>query len=318
MLYVSTRNNTDLYSAYRALHENQAPDGGYYVPQKIQCLSDDELAALSTMTFAERVARVLNIFFPVGLSGWDVEFTIGRQPYKLIRMNHKLYIAELWHNLKSEFFFLEQSLYTKLREDDKHSQKPSTWAMVAIRIAVLFGIYGELVKSGVTVTDFATATKDYAFITAAVYAQKMGLPIGKIICCSDENENAWDIFHNGEIPCAADAKENQPLFEMLVCELFGNELVAEYLLCSDSKGLFRLTDEQLLIMNQTLDGSVVSKARCSGLAKSIYRTHDYVAEPSVAVAYGGLQDYRSRTGESRTTLLVSKISPKLLEHFVSV
>ena len=111
-------------------------------------------------------------------------------------------------------------------------------------------------------------------------------------------------------------KEKQPFFEMLVHEIFGSEIVAEYLCCADSKRLFRLSDEQLLILNQTLDGAVVGEARCLDLIKNIYRTHDYIAEPSMAIAYGGLQDYRSRTGESRTTLLLSEISPKLFERFV--
>ena len=31
MLYLSTRNTTDCYTAYRALNESQAPDGGFFV-----------------------------------------------------------------------------------------------------------------------------------------------------------------------------------------------------------------------------------------------------------------------------------------------
>ena len=32
MLYVTTRNNRDAYTARRALTENRGPDGGFFVP----------------------------------------------------------------------------------------------------------------------------------------------------------------------------------------------------------------------------------------------------------------------------------------------
>ena len=32
MLYVSTRNTRETYTAYRVLHETYAPDGGHFAP----------------------------------------------------------------------------------------------------------------------------------------------------------------------------------------------------------------------------------------------------------------------------------------------
>ena len=43
MLYISTRNNTDTYTAHRALHEEYAPDGGFYVPFYLPTFSSDAL-----------------------------------------------------------------------------------------------------------------------------------------------------------------------------------------------------------------------------------------------------------------------------------
>jgi len=173
LLYVSTRNGIDSFTAYRALHEDRTPDGGLYVPQRLNPLGADELAKLVKMSFGERIARILNIFFPVALTGFNVDFAIGRRPYKLVRMNSKLYTAEFWHNLLSDFSYVENALYTKLCEGGA-SGVPSCWARIAIRVAVLFGLYGEFSSRGIEVLDFASFAGDYSFVTAALNAKRMG------------------------------------------------------------------------------------------------------------------------------------------------
>ena len=326
MLYVSTRNNTDLYTAYRALHESRAPDGGFFVPNRLQPLSAAELTEIFSMSFSERVARILNIFFPVGMTGWDIEFTIGRHPVKIVRMSHRLYIAELWHNLKLEFCFLENALFTKLCENDKQAASPTAWAKIAIRIAMLFGIYGELIRESVKNADFAGLAGDYSMIVAAFYAKKLGLPIGKIIGVSDEDGTAWDLFHKGELAFSASPRNSslplldivEPTYlEMLIYAFFDTDEVNNYLNAYTTTGVYRLNEEQLACLNQYMDGSVVSRVRCPILIRSIYRTHDYISDPYMAITYGALQDYRSRRGESNTALVLSDISPRLFEAMVT-
>ena len=318
MLYVSTRNNTDTFTAYSALHEDRAPDGGYFVPQRLQVLSETEIAEFTNMTFGERIARVLNLFFPVGLNGWDVEFTVGRHPCKLVTMSSRLYIAELWHNLQSNFSFWEQALYTKLCDREVKAASPTGWAKIAIRIAALFGIYGEIVKEDTKTVDFANTLGDCGFIAAAVYAQKMGLPIGKVICSGDENSCVWDLFRKGEIALVTTRpEENLQYLELLLYEVFGIDAVECYLRAKETESVFQLNREQMMLFTKTFDSTVISSSRCSALIRSIYRTYNYISVPQVAVTYGGLQDYRAKTGESRPTLLILDISPKAFVKLIS-
>ena len=98
MLYVSTRNPADTYTAYRALHENATPDGGQSVPFHLSTFTHEELFALKGQSFSAIVAQMLNLFFGLNLNSWDVESAIGRTPAKLESVGQRLKIAELWHN----------------------------------------------------------------------------------------------------------------------------------------------------------------------------------------------------------------------------
>ena len=93
MLYVSTRNHVDSFTAYRVLHEDHAPDGGMFVPMRFPAFLPEELCQLKTSSFGEIVSIVLNKFFSANLSAWDVEICAGRHPFKLVPMNHKMLIC---------------------------------------------------------------------------------------------------------------------------------------------------------------------------------------------------------------------------------
>ena len=299
------------YTAYRALHEDRAPDGGFFIPYRVPVFSTTEITEMSKKTFGERIAHILNVFFPIALSGWDVDFAIGRHPYKLVTMNHRVYIAELWHNLQTSFQYLEDSLYIKLCEDQNQTAQPTTWAKIAIRISILFSLCCELRTNGIKTVDVAGVAGDYSFLIAMWYVAKMGMPMGKFICTSDENGGAWEFFHNGEFhPNNKENKNGLLILEMLIYELFGQDGMLSYIQTLEEGTTFALNEEELLTLNSFVESVVVSRSRCKELIKSIYRTHNYTAEPYLAMAYAGLQNYRSGSGESRTALMLSEFCPQ--------
>ncbi len=80
MLYVTTRNNRDAYTAQRVLRENRGPDGGLYVPFREPVFSREEIDALKEKSFHQCVAEVLNRLFITKLTRWDVEFCVRQHP----------------------------------------------------------------------------------------------------------------------------------------------------------------------------------------------------------------------------------------------
>ena len=142
MLYITTRDHRDAYTAHKALHTDIAVDGGAYVPFKMPFFNTAELEELVKAGFSETVATILNRFFSCGITGWDVDFCIGRNAVKIVTMPHRLAVAELWHNPKGLYQSVVSELYKKITGVD--SEKCTEWFRVAVRIAVLFGLYVQM------------------------------------------------------------------------------------------------------------------------------------------------------------------------------
>ena len=98
MLYVTTRNNRDAYTAQRVLRKNRGPDGGLYVPFREPVFSREEIDALKEKSFHQCVAEVLNRLFNTKLTRWDVEFCVGRYPVRLVNLPQRIIAGECWHN----------------------------------------------------------------------------------------------------------------------------------------------------------------------------------------------------------------------------
>ena len=60
MLYVTTRDNRETYTANRALTESRGPDGGFYVPFRMPVFSEEEIRSLGDKSFGQCVSEVLN------------------------------------------------------------------------------------------------------------------------------------------------------------------------------------------------------------------------------------------------------------------
>lgn len=324
MLYISTRDKTGSFTAYRVLHEDRAPDGGLFVPFRIPSFTKADIHALKDNGFGQTVAQILNLFFSTGITGWDVDFAVGRSPFRLKTMSHRLLVGELWHNPGSCYAYIERNLYNKLCGTSM--QQPTEWARIAIRIAVLFGVFGELSGEGINNPDIAVISGDFGMPIAAWYARKMGLPLGRIICGCNENSGIWDLLHRGEYntgaavihtdfpeldhPCPTSA-------ERLIYSTLGIEETVRYTQICSYGGVYAIDEASLQLLNSGLFVGVVSGRRIKSVISSVYRSNGYIIEPFGAVAYGGLQDYRASTGESCGTLLLADNSPVLSEELLS-
>lgn len=308
MLYVSTRNRMDSYTAHRPLHEDRAPDGGLFVPFRLPQITTEQILQLADRSFAENVATVLNLFFSVKLTGWDIEFYCGRNPVKTVLLPRRIIVAEAWHNTAYSFDYVEQAICRMLC-GDKNIVNVTEWTRIAIRIAVLFGAYGttDAAKDG-SILDIAVDTKDFIAPTAAWYARKMGLPVGMIICGSYQTSAVWDLLHRGDMSPSSAGSEREGL-ERLIYLTLGQSESTRYTDCCKKRAAFLLNEEQLTQLNDGLFAAVVSESRVPTVIGSCYRSHGYIPDQPAAISFGALQDYRSRTGESNHTLIMSLSSP---------
>ena len=186
MLYATTRSKVATYTAQRALKEERALDGGFYIPTRFPYYDRDTLLGLMKESPAEIVARILNEFFRTDMGRLDVEFALGKRFYGIRDISHRIFIGELWNNRDGSFEMLCRRL-TQRVSLEAGTAEPGAWMRISCRIALLFTIFAELYKkeqaSWFEVLDVAALTGDFEGVFAVYAARKMGLPVGEIICC---------------------------------------------------------------------------------------------------------------------------------------
>lgn len=310
MLYITTLDNRDAYTAYRALHENAAPDGGLYVPFRLPEYTSEEIYGLKEKTFGQTVADLLNLFFSARLTDWDVDSCIGRTPIRTVSLNRKIYCSELWHNLESRYSYLESNLYSMIASG---KDIPTSWAKIAIHVAILFGVYGNALQQEIVhaFQNFAVAVSvgDFTAPMAALYAKKMGLPIGSIILCSDDNSALWDLINRGEMGTSLLNPARKLGAQRLIQTCLGVDEAQRFQSVCQKHGVYVVSEEQLPSIATGLFAAVVGEDRANTTINSIYRTSQYLVTPQAAVCHAGLQDYRAKAGESCPTILLEYDSP---------
>ncbi len=321
MLYVTARDHRDAYTAHRALTLDRAADGGLYIPFRLPRYTPEQIAALADRPFSQNLAEILNVFFGCRLTGYDVEFAIGRAPVRFKSLSHRILVCEMWHNPDWKFDWMVRRLSALMLSSYQISHC-SEWTFVAVRIAALFGVFGQLMRSGIIGAgdrvDISLVSGDFSAPMAVWYARVMGLPIGNIVCCCNENNSLWALLHQGALPTdsiaeatdvpAADIAVPASL-ERLVHACGGYSEAARFLQICRRGGVYAPNEVMLGRMRSGLNVSVISTGRVTDSIRSVYSSYSYLMGPCTALAYGGLLDYRSRAGESRCALVLSDDSP---------
>lgn len=335
MLYVTTRIKQDAFTAGRALTENRGPEGGFFLPMKLPRLDDGIIKGLGEKSFSRNVADVINLFFGTELDSWAVEFAIGRYPVKLVSVTGRATVAETWHNPTWRFTRLVNGIEKAIRQSDQINAVPSDWLMIAARIAVLFGVFGELMHEGEvrvdSPIDVAVPSGNFSAVMAVWYAREMGLPIATVVVCCNENAGVWNLLHKGEIRTDAvavrtvtpDCDYTVPTdLERLIYGTLGFEENRRFCEVCRRGGTYYLEPHQTAALRKGVQVAVVSQRRMESTIPNLYKTCGYIADPYTALVYSGLMDYRARAGEGRPALILSDESPafslELLSRYMSI
>ena len=184
--------------------------------------------------------------------------------------------------------------------------------------------YAKLYAEGVIAKDekvnVVVPTGNFGNILAAYYAKNMGLPIGKLICASNENKVLFDFFATGEYDKNRDfILTNSPSMDILISSnlerliyrVAGNdaEKNAEFMKSLLSNGKYIITEE----MKDNLKdfyGNYTSEAETAAVIKALYEDTGYVIDTHTAVAAGVYDKYKEATGDVETkTIIASTASP---------
>lgn len=167
--------------------------------------------------------------------------------------------------------------------------------------------------------NFVVPTGNFGNILAAFYAKNMGIPVGKLICASNENKVLYDFFETGvydknrefilTTSPSMDILISSNL-ERLIYKIAGEDAEATKKMMDAlaSKGKYSITDE---MKNQMKDfvGGWASEEKCAAEIRRVYEKTGYVMDTHTSVASAVYHDYKESTEDSTKTVIASTASP---------
>ncbi|HJC58441.1 MAG TPA: threonine synthase [Candidatus Eisenbergiella intestinipullorum] len=162
-------------------------------------------------------------------------------------------------------------------------------------------------------------TGNFGNILAAYYAKQMGLPIGKLICASNENRVLFDFFSTGEYDKNREfILTSSPSMDILISSnlerliyhISGDdaETTARLMEQLSVKGHYEITEE----MRERLSdfyGGYAGEQETFEKIRSLYEDTGYVIDTHTAVAASVYDRYREETGDRTPAVIASTASP---------
>lgn len=315
MLYKTTRNDQDAVTVAHVLNGNREEETGLYLPVRFPKYTEEEQKRLCAMSFNQRMAEILNLFFSTKLTLWDLDFSTGRYPVRLEEFPHRIFLAECWHNLDGQYALLEQNLLQLL---GVQAGEAGSWVKIAVRMAVLAGILGERQDWNGDSVDLVMVAGDFTVPISAWYLREMGFPVGNIICCCNENNQLWELICHGQMRTDGtvlhtfipEADVALPVnLERLIFGCGGREETMRYLHCISGGAAYSVSEAMMAHLRRGIYVSVVSSDRVETAIPNVYNSYRYLMTPASALAYSGLMDYRSKTGITRQAVVLCDNSP---------
>ncbi|MGL5149460.1 MAG: threonine synthase [Clostridium sp.] len=191
------------------------------------------------------------------------------------------------------------------------------------QIVYYFYGYFQLVDKGeITLGDkinVVVPTGNFGNILAAFYGKKMGLPIDKLICASNENKVLTDFFLTGIYDRRRKLKLTEsPSMDILVSsnlerllfEACGRDggFVKKLMEELSNDGVYNIDFKMREFMNQFY-GDYATEGEVSDNIKMVYENKGYLIDTHTAVGNVVLNKYRKQSGDNKKVLVAATASP---------
>ena len=289
------------------------------VPVSFPVFSANQLAEMSEKPISSCIADILNLFYDLNISGWDIEFCVGRHPIRLANVGNRITIAECWRNPQWCFSGFIRNVTDLICP----GETPTFWDETAIRIAVLVAVTLRMMGTGEIDSehplDVAVHSGNFSAPLSAWYARKMGLPLGNIVCCCNENGSLWELIHQGQLRTDGIARKTRTPegdvwipegLEQFVYSCGGYQEVQKYRMCCMEGVAYEPSDG---VRKELCTGMYVTVAGDNRMLRTIsgfWSGYSYLLSPYTALVYSGVQDYRVNVKENRRCLILAERSPE--------
>lgn len=198
------------------------------------------------------------------------------------------------------------------------------WGRLLPQVVYYFKAYSELlktdkIKEGEKI-NFVVPTGNFGNILAGWYAYKMGLPVNKFICASNENKVLTDFFKTGVYDREREFKKtNSPSMDILVSsnlerflfEITGHdgEKISKWMNDLNTKGSFEIDKETKEKIDEIMLGGYADEKETEETINSVSKNNKYTMDTHTAVALKVYKDYKEATKDETKTVIDSTASP---------
>ena len=194
---------------------------------------------------------------------------------------------------------------------------------LAPQVAYYFKSYGDLVKKNEIVVgeevDFLVPTGNFGNILAAYMAKEMGLPIGKLVCASNENKVLDDFIRSGVYNKKRDFHPtNSPSMDIIISSNLerllwylsnkDHDLVKSLMEDLNEKGEYAIGKDMLNKLKENFYSSYATEEETLATIKKVWTEQGYLLDPHTAVAWKAYEDYK-KTNPKNKLLIMATASP---------
>ena len=192
------------------------------------------------------------------------------------------------------------------------------------QVAYYVYAYANLLKNGKIeegdLINFVVPTGNFGNILAGYFAKRIGIPVNKLICASNENKVLYDFFESAVYDRNRDfILTTSPSMDILISSNFERLI---YLSCGcDSeknksfmsdlkeKGAYTVTEDMKKFIDESFIGGFASEDMVSKRIKNVFDKTGYVLDTHTAVASAVYENYENSTKDDTTSVIVSTASP---------
>ncbi len=198
------------------------------------------------------------------------------------------------------------------------------WGRLVPQIVYYFSAYCNLLKNEeIQMGDpvnFVVPTGNFGNILAAYYAMEMGLPVGKLICASNENNVLTDFIRTGvydknrpfktttspSMDILISSNLERFLYQVTACD---DARVAAWMKELSETGCYEVPDVTKTKIREVFYGGFCDDAATKEAIRKVSDEYGYVMDTHTAVAKEVYDQYKAETGDETKTIIVSTASP---------
>lgn len=187
------------------------------------------------------------------------------------------------------------------------------------QIAYYFTAYRDLVNAGeiklYDKVDFVVPTGNFGDILAGYFAEKIGLPVGRLVCASNENKVLTEFFETGRYNKSREFKiTRSPSMDILISSnlerlislTYGTDKNAEYMRSLAEKGEYTIPEAELAALTDKFSAGCCDDAQTLKTIGEVFRSHNYLMDTHTAVAWNVSEKLAPTANK---TVILSTASP---------